>query len=209
VHHPLRGARFVGSLFNTYLVYDLGHELGLVDQHAADERVRYERLKTRFLRSEGRVAETQALLLPEAIKFAEESRAAIEDRLPWLEKLGFEAEIFGESTLLFRAVPGEWGQASLPVRLKALTERMIEAAADRSDSSQSRTLSIDEEIFERLASEACHSAVRAGDRLEPLEATTLVDSLFACAHPWNCPHGRPTLVRIPRARLEEWFQRRV
>ncbi|MEK7691221.1 MAG: DNA mismatch repair protein MutL, partial [Bdellovibrionota bacterium] len=68
---------------------------------------------------------------------------------------------------------------------------------------------LDSALFERLASEACHSAVRAGDRLSSFEAQALCRDLFLTENPWNCPHGRPTVVRLPSARFEEWFQRRV
>ena len=87
-------------------------------------------------------------------------------------------------------------------RLKNLVDRVLAQEGDGQ-------ISMDESLFERLASEACHSAVRAGDRLETEEAAALIEQLFACEHPWNCPHGRPTVVEVPRARFEEWFQRRV
>jgi DNA mismatch repair protein MutL len=117
--------------------------------------------------------------------------------------LGFDAEVFGEESLLFRAVPPEWGTDELRARLKGLVERLLTTEAAEAG------LHLDEAVFEKLASEACHSAVRAGDRLDPQIAASLVEQLFACEHPWNCPHGRPTVVRVPRARFEEWFQRRV
>ena len=208
--HPFTADRFVGILFNTYLMYDLGSEhdqIGLIDQHAAHERVRYEALKKRALHS-GTVARSQALLLPEAVHFAPELRETLESRLAWLEKLGFEAEIFGENSLLFRAIPAEWGMHSLRARLKNLLEQTL-AAEISDDEKNTHSLAFDERIFEKLASEACHSAVRAGDRLETAEVHALVRELFACEHPWNCPHGRPTTVRVPRSRVEEWFQRRV
>ena len=63
-------------------------------------------------------------------------------------------------------------------------------------------------LFEKLASEACHSAIRAGDHVDAFQAREIVAQLFSCRHAWNCPHGRPTVVRIPRGKLEEWFQRR-
>lgn len=220
VSHPFQSARLTGILFNTYLVYDLGTEAALVDQHAAHERIRYEKIKRRALGASGTPgapqpsAPRQALLLPEAVRFAPESRTELESRLQWLEKLGFEVEIFGEDTLLFRSIPAEWGTDSLRPRLKNLVERVLavestaaapKAAADPDPSD----LLMDESLFETLASEACHSAVRAGDRLDPLAAESLVNDLFRCEHPWNCPHGRPTVARVPRGRFEEWFQRRV
>ena len=197
---PVAPHQFVGSIFNTYIAYDAGQELILIDQHAAHERVRFEKLKAQVLSSGA--PPRQALLIPEAVRFRVEERDLAEARIRWLEALGFEAEIFGDDTLLFRAVPSAWGQAELRSRLMNLVERVL-AAELPSD------VSLDEQLFERLASEACHSSVRAGDRLEADEARTLVSTLFECEHPWNCPHGRPTLVKVPKARFEEWFQRRV
>ena len=205
-HHPFEGGRLAGLIFQTYILYDLGNELVLIDQHAADERIRYERLRKRALQTgENQAVSPQALLLPEAVRFDSGARAELESRLGWIERLGFEAEIFGEDTLLFRAIPAEWGSSELRTRLKNLVERVLATPADQARGQ----LLMDETLFESLASEACHSAVRAGDRLEDAEAQTLVRQLFECEHPWNCPHGRPTVVRVPRSKLEEWFQRRV
>jgi DNA mismatch repair protein MutL len=202
--HPFAQYRLAGTLFNTYILYDLGQELVLIDQHAADERVRYERLRRRVLDG-GTQSAHQTLLLPESVAFDAELRARMEARLPWLERLGFEVEVFGEDSVVFRSVPPEWGAHDTRMRLKGLVERVLAA----SDAEAHGPLLIDERLFEKLASEACHSSVRGGDHLENPEAEALVRSLFACEHPWNCPHGRPTVVRVPRARLEEWFQRRA
>jgi DNA mismatch repair protein MutL len=204
---PLAGSRFAGILFNTYLLYERGGELALIDQHAAHERIRYEKLRLRVT-DPARAAAPQQLLLPEAVTFNPDSRPELEARLALLSELGFEAEIFGENSLLFRAIPGEWGTDELRVRLRNLVDRLLDADAAQPDQ-DARALLLDEDIFERIASEACHSAIRAGDRLDREEAERMVEQLFACAHPWNCPHGRPTLVKVPKGRFEEWFQRRV
>ena len=143
------------------------------------------------------------------MKFQAEERALFESRISWLEKLGFEAEVFGEDTALFRGIPAEWGTDQLRPRLKNLVDRVLAQEEKPESGREKDPLKMDEILFERLASEACHSAVRAGDRLEVEEANALVNEIFRCEHPWNCPHGRPTVVRIPRARFEEWFQRRV
>jgi len=201
----LDGARYVGILFNTYILYDHGEELVMVDQHAAHERIRYEKLRRRAL-SDGK-PHSQALLIPEAVRFEDTRRTELEARLSWLERIGFEVEIFGEGTLLFRGVPAEWGTDSLKMRLKNLTERLLET--ELPEQTTANPFFFDEEIFERLASEACHSAIRAGDRILEPEAEQLTRDLFLCEHPWNCPHGRPTVVRVPRGKLEEWFQRRA
>ncbi len=202
--HPFTPDRFSGILFQTYLLYDLGHELALVDQHAAHERIRFEKLRDRALNlAQENASPSQALLIPEVVQFPAEERRELEARLPLLDSLGFETEIFGEGQLLFRSLPAEWGTANLRTRLFSLVEKL------RALEGVSESLKLDERLFEKLASEACHSAVRAGDRLSTEAAQGIVEELMTCTHPWNCPHGRPTVARVPRTRFEEWFQRRV
>ncbi len=215
--NPFSSARPVGILFNTYLMYEhhlSSHsppELILIDQHAAHERIRYEKLRKRLEPTQSSPdaqnanaaksqLSSQSLLLPETAKFRAEDRVLLESRLPLLSQLGFEAEIFGDDTVLFRAVPIEWGSKNLPARLRNLVDRLMVTGE--------ATL-MDEALFESLASEACHSAIRAGDALDPKEAEHLFNDLFQCEHPWNCPHGRPTVVRVPERKLEEWFQRKI
>lgn len=205
--HFLESARFVGTLFKTYLVFDAGQEMVLLDQHAAHERIRYEKLKRSVFRSE--LSPSQALLLPEAVHFGPELKPVLLERLKWLEKLGFEVEIFSEISVLFRGIPVEWGQDLLRVRLKNLVDRVLAESEDTATGTLSPDLKMDEALFERLASEACHSAIRAGDTLDRTEALELVRMLFQCEHPWNCPHGRPTTARLPIGRFEEWFHRRI
>lgn len=195
--NPYIGAEYAGILFQTYLLFDFGQELGLVDQHAAHERIRFEDLRKSLFSGS---IDQQSLLLPTRVSFAPELREEVEKKLPLLEQAGFEAELFGEDSLLFRSVPAAWGTDAPESRLKSLLERVL---------IETSGTALDERMFEALASEACHSSVRAGDRLNREEALSLVSRLFACEHPWNCPHGRPTTARVPRARFEEWFSRRV
>jgi len=199
----LGDARIAGTLFLTYIVCEDGDDCVLVDQHAAHERVRYEELRRAFARAGTGDVQAQELLLPEVVRFPPDQRAALETRLGWLARAGFCAEVFGEDTALFRSVPAAWGTDSLRPRLAGLVDRLL--SVDRPADPEA----LDERVFEALASEACRSSVRAGDRLEDEEARALVRRLLQCDHPWNCPHGRPTVVRVPRARFEEWFQRRV
>ncbi len=139
------------------------------------------------------------------MQFPPEERRLLEARLPLLEELGFQAEVFGDGQILFRGIPAEWGTANLGTRLFSLIEKVRELE----NGEVPESLKLDERLFEKLASEACHSAVRAGDRLSEEAAQIIVEELMACTHPWNCPHGRPTVARVPRTRFEEWFQRRV
>jgi DNA mismatch repair protein MutL len=205
--HPLTHTTYVGTLFGTYFIFDDKQEMVLVDQHAAHERIRYEKLKKRVLqRAEEASFGSQTLLVPEAVRFPGEHRAQLETRLTLLADLGFDSELFSEDTLLVRSVPAEWGTIDIPARLKSIVERLI---AIEEPPTRKRELLWDENLFEKLASEACHSAIRAGDRVDTFQALEIVKQLFQCEHPWNCPHGRPTVVRVARGKLEEWFLRKV
>jgi DNA mismatch repair protein MutL len=209
VPHPalaaFRPENYLGVLFRTFLAFDLGDELGLIDQHAAHERIRYELLKSRAIRR-AQSSDVQDLLIPEVVRFDEAAHEQLEKRLPVLARLGFETEVFGPGQILIRSIPPEWGNLDLRTRLRNLVERLL--ALDESDAS-SEQLFLDERLFEKLASEACRSSVRAGDRMDAWAARALLEQLSRCEHPWNCPHGRPTTARVPRSRFEEWFQRIV
>lgn len=203
--HPFEHAQYIGPLFETYLLFQQGDDLVMIDQHAAHERIQYEKLKKRALMRAN--PPVQELLLPEVVRFQMEYRTELDAKLPLLSLLGFETEVFGEDSLLFRSIPGEWGSLNLRTRLKSLVDRLMES--ETTLNAGSAALVWDESLFEKIASEACHSAIRAGDRLTAYEAKDLVDQLFQCDHAWNCPHGRPSVVKMPRARFEEWFLRRV
>jgi len=201
-----RPENYLGILFRTYLAFDLGDELGLIDQHAAHERIRYEQLKLRALKR-AQNSDVQNLLIPEVVRFDESRSASLESRLPVLENLGFHSEVFGPGQLLVRSIPPEWGNVELRIHLKNLVERLL--GLELSGTTGVEQLFLDERLFEKLASEACRSSVRAGDRVDSWSARALVEQLGTCEHPWNCPHGRPTTARVPKARFEEWFQRIV
>ncbi len=199
----LHSNRFVGILFSTYIAYDTGTELVLIDQHAAHERVRYERFKAQTL--SGAAQASQQLLIPEAVKVDRDRLAELTPKLKKLTTFGFDWEPFGEEQILFRGVPGAWLDAGihtqqLKMRLANLMERLLEE--DQLDL-------IDHSLFEKIASQSCHGAIRARDSISREQAIALVEDLFECEHPWNCPHGRPTTVRVPEPKLEEWFQRIV
>ncbi|MEO5968289.1 MAG: DNA mismatch repair endonuclease MutL [Bdellovibrionia bacterium] len=244
---PLEFSRYAGTLFNTYLIYEKKNEVILVDQHAAHERIRYENLRKKFLRTSSSPSaskpegaenspsalpafHSQALLIPEAIRVSTENRQVLADRLKQISYFGFEAGFYDEtqtetdsksfksnesenlsdSIVLFRAVPAEWGFNQLKPRLRNLIDRLLSLNDPTTSNGEiDSSIVLDETLFELLASEACHSSVRAGDPLELQESSNLVEQLFKCEHPWNCPHGRPTVVYLPQAKFEEWFQRRV
>ena len=192
--------RFSGYLFQTYFMMEQGEDLILVDQHAAHERIRFEKLK----KGTEQVT-TQALLIPEMIRFRIEFKESVEKGIHELAQNGFDVEFFSEDTVIYRGVPADWGNRDLKMRLKNLTDSL----SDLRNLDPSVNIKMDSSVFESLASQACHSAVRAGDPLEKEEMEQLYQDLLLCEHPWNCPHGRPTTVKISKSKIEEWFLRKV
>jgi len=186
----------LGQHRNTYIVATDGEDLLLVDQHTAHERVRFEAL---LARAAAHGPESQLLLSPLVMELEPRLRPGLDTYESELRGLGFDVEPFGGGAVRLRAVPpllaGRDAGRALAAVLRDLLER---DAADwvvaRSD--------------ERLAATiACHSAVRGGQPLQRETMAAIVRDLASTAHPTLCPHGRPTIVRIPRDDLSRWFGR--
>ena len=194
--------QYKGILFSTYFVFEQGEDLLLVDQHAAHERIRYEKLKNSVIQR--KVIEQQELLVPEVLKLPQEQVQELKAKLPLLNQLGFDAEQFSEESILFRSVPAVWGIGSLSARLKNLLTRLLDA-----DVEHQADLVWDETLFEKVAMEACRSSFKAGDHIHEAGAIDLTKKLMACEHPGNCPHGRPTFIKVNQYKIEEWFSRKI
>jgi DNA mismatch repair protein MutL len=192
---PFSALRVVGQVFDGYLVCEGNGEVVLIDQHAAHERVAFERLRSARLR--GRV-ESQSLLVAQPIEVgtgeAELLAAAAED----LAACGLDLEPFGDRTVLVRSVP-----ALLPAEAVAPLVRAI--ASDLGELERSRALEARTESV--LASIACHSVVRVGQRLSEGEMRGLLSAMDSIDLNSNCPHGRPVATRMPRAEVERRFGR--
>jgi DNA mismatch repair protein MutL len=187
--------RVVGQIFDGYLVCEGEGELWLIDQHAAHERVAFERL--RAARSRGRV-ETQAMLMAQPVEVAAGDADLLSGAVEELAACGLEIEPFGDCTVLVRAVPALFPAASIAPLLRAV-------AADLADNDRSRALQTTTDAL--LATIACHSVVRVGQRLSEIEMRTLLAAMDEIEFNSNCPHGRPVARRMTRAELEGRFGR--
>jgi DNA mismatch repair protein MutL len=179
-----------------YIVASDGDELLLVDQHTAHERVRFERLQERASRH---AVESQGLLEPLVLDLPPDLRPVLDAHGEALRDLGYDVEPFGGGATRLRAVPAILGNRdpgpSLERVLRDLKER---EAADWAVAG----------TRDRLAATlACHSAVRAGQPLNVEQMSSIVRDVLRTAHPTLCPHGRPTIVRVPREELSRWFGR--
>ncbi len=191
----LRDARPVGKLFNTYLLLELGDDLLLVDQHAAHERILYERLLQRF---ERHVALSQPLLAPLVVELSPADLNAAVDAAEVLKGLGYDFDSFGPRSVMLRAVP---------VPYRGMEPRAAFLAAV--DGLESLAPSDPESIRELLHTVACKAAVKAHDTLDDAEAEALLEDLRGIENPYTCPHGRPVIIRIPKYELEKRFKRIV
>lgn len=188
--------RLLGQALATYLVAESGDGIVLIDQHAAHERVLYERLRGAW--REGGV-ERQPLLLTESVELPADRVARLAAAQDALLRIGFEIEPFGERAVAVRAIP-----ALLAGRDPAALVRGLADELAAGQGSAPRHPDLADVIF---ASLACHAARRAGDRLDPREQESLLAALDAI--PWapTCPHGRPVAVPIARGELERRFGR--
>jgi DNA mismatch repair protein MutL len=200
--------RLLGQLLGTYLLLEAKDGLVLVDQHAAHERVLYERLRAAWLAGG---AERQALLLPVTVEIDPARLAALAAGEGALALLGFEVEEFGAGTAVIRAVPALLADREPSALLRGLADQLLGApdpdlaGAGAEGPAAVRALESADRLF---ASLACHAARRAGDVLEPREQRALLDALDGV--PWApcCPHGRPVAVPLAVAEIERRFGRR-
>jgi DNA mismatch repair protein MutL len=194
--------RLLGQLLGTYLLVEERQGLLLVDQHAAHERVLYERLRAAWLAGG---VERQGLLVPATVELEAAVLTALVEHGEVIEALGFEVESFGERTLAIRAVPALLAERDPVGLLRGLADELrsgaLLGAAMRPGT---RILEGADHLF---ASMACHAARRAGEVLDPREQQALLESVDAI--PWapSCPHGRPVAVPITLREIERRFGR--
>jgi DNA mismatch repair protein MutL len=193
--------RLLGQALATYLVLETGQGLLLVDQHAAHERVLYERLRLEWRE---RSVASQGLLVPVPVSLDPASGAALADALPGLGRLGFDVEPFGDSSFAVRGIPALLAGCDPADLLRELAAELAAGEA-RGLAGERPSLAAADRLFAGLA---CHAARRKGELLPPPEQQALLAALDAI--PWapTCPHGRPVAVPVEIAELERRFARR-
>ena len=187
--------RLIGQIGSTYLVAEGPDGLYLIDQHAAHERVLFEKLMAQH---ENKSIPSQALLAPEIVTLPPQSSKVLIEQLPFLNHFGFEVEEFGTNTFQVRAMPVLFAGGSPAMALKALVEDFEE---DESP--------LQAEMEARLAARVCKRlAVKGGQVLTSEEQRSLLNDLEVCQSPRTCPHGRPTMIHLTVDMLERQFGRR-
>jgi DNA mismatch repair protein MutL len=187
--------RLVGQIGSAYLVAEGPDGMYLVDQHAAHERVLFEKLGRQH---EDKAAASQALLAPATVTLPPEQAALLASEIATLEHLGFSIEDFGPNTFRVRAVPALFGAADPLAAVRAAVEDFEEDETP-----------LQNEIEKKLAARVCkRMAVKAGQTLSAEEQRALIADLEACDSPRTCPHGRPTMIHLSVDMLERQFGRR-
>jgi DNA mismatch repair protein MutL len=194
MRHPLGAAR--AQLHETYIVAQTEHSVVIVDQHAAHERLVYERMKKAL--ANGGVAR-QGVLIPEIVTLDPDEVAALDDAAPELAELGLVLESFGREAVAVRETPALLGQADIQGLIKDLAADLVE---DRGRTALKARL---EAV---CATMACHGSVRAGRRLNVTEMNALLREMEATPHSGQCNHGRPTYVELKLTDIERLFGRR-
>ncbi len=187
--------RAVGQVLDGYLVCEAREQLVLIDQHAAHERVTFERLRAAYASG---LVPRQQLLVPAVVEVGPREAALLREQIDTLDGVGFEIEPYAGGAFAIRAVPALLADTDAAVLLRDLTEDLAEIGRSR------RVEQAAEAVLARLA---CHSAVRVGHQMGPQQIRALLVAMDHADFSGNCPHGRPAYVVLTRADLERWFKR--
>ena len=195
IDEKLLNTRIAGVLFKTYILLENQREgiTFLVDQHAAHERVNYEKFLHMYLKSE---ITSQILLKPEIIELNQMEYDKILNYLDLFTKLGFKIEDFGDNSVVLREVPMIFG---LPTYVNFI--RDIIDSLDKEISSN-----YEADLY-KIMKKACKASVKAGDDLSDMEIQSLIRDLKNCENPYTCPHGRPTVVEVSKHTISKLFLR--
>jgi DNA mismatch repair protein MutL len=191
---PLGVAR--AQVHETYIIAQTADGMVIVDQHAAHERLVYERMKADMA---GAGVRRQALLIPEIVELSEEEALRVLDRAEELQAMGLEVEPFGRGAVAVRATPALFGTMDVKGLIRDLADDFAEYEAG---------LALKERMEEVMGNMACRGSVRAGRRLTAEEMNALLRQMEVTPHSGQCNHGRPTYVELKLADIEKLFGRR-
>ena len=188
--------KFIGIAFKTYIILTMGDDLYILDQHAAHERIMYEKVKANYY-SQGE-KDCQLMLLPDIIKLSTREMGIFRDNKEMFNKAGFEVEEFGDNTVKLTGVP--------EFCLDFDTQEIFLETLDEINTVARTAKQEIEDKF--LATVACKAAVKAHMALSKEEVDSLMEQLLRLPNPFTCPHGRPTVIKMSKNDIEKKFSRR-
>lgn len=194
---PIKEYRIIGQVFDTYWLITLDDDLYIVDQHAAHEKVNYERFMNIYNQKEG--AFGQSVNPPMLLHLSAIEANTLLENMGEFNKLGFEIDEFGQGTFALRTVPLNLYGIEEEEMFKRLLSELIEKGGSFKPTF----------VCEKLASMSCKAAIKGGQRITSDEMANLMKQLMKLENPYNCPHGRPVFIRMTKTELEKKFKRIV
>lgn len=188
--------KYIGIAFNTYIIIEIKQDLYIIDQHAAHERIMYEKIKKNYYNEADK--DSQLMLLPDIITLTNKEMGIYKDNREMFRKAGFMVDEFGENTIKLSGVP--------TILLDLETKELFLEALDEINTVARTARKEIEEKF--IATVACKAAVKAHMVLERQEVEALLNELLVLPNPFTCPHGRPTAIRMTKNDIEKKFSRR-
>lgn len=190
-----RELKYIGQALNTYLIFDDGADMYFIDQHAAHERIIFDRLNEQIKAND---VETQLLLLPYVFDVGAAEAEFLREKLGFLNSMGIEISEFGDFTFKVSAIP----VIIADINLKSFFDELL------SDLNALKNISVTDILKEKIAQKACKSAIKSGDKLNERD-TEIILKEIKCNLGLKCPHGRPIAVKITRTEIDKWFKRIV
>ncbi|MDE5950907.1 MAG: hypothetical protein K2H12_04920, partial [Acetatifactor sp.] len=186
--------KLIGQVFDTYWLIEYEDKLYIIDQHAAHEKVKFERFMKQY-REKSLVS--QNLMPPIIVSLSGQEETAYKEYASVFAELGFEVEPFGGSEYALRSVPVDLYGCQEKELFLAVLDDLLEGGAKGDPTA----------VREKIASMSCKAAVKGNNRLSTQEAQRLIDELLTLDNPYNCPHGRPTIISMSKYELEKKFKR--
>lgn len=188
--------KYIGIAFSTYIIVEIDNELYIIDQHAAHERILYEKIKKNYYSDTDK--DSQLMLLPDIINLTHKEMDIARDNFDLFKKAGFELEEFGENTIKLMGVPN----ICIDIDTKEL---FLESLDEINTVARTAKQEIEEKF---IATVACKAAVKAKMALTFEEVDSLMQKLLQLENPFTCPHGRPTAIKLSQSEIEKKFSRK-
>jgi DNA mismatch repair protein MutL len=187
-------AKLIGQVFETYILLQDDDELILIDQHAAHERILYEKLSKMYI--DEKKNQSQLLLQPIVYELSVAEMSFYYEIRQYLDKLGYDSEIFGEQSIVVRGVPVFLGEPQPVESILKMIDRAVFAGETQP-----------KELIEKIIMMSCKSAIKGNDELSNTEITKIIKDLEKTEHPYSCPHGRPVILKLKEKEFRKWFKR--
>ena len=188
--------KYCGTVFSTYIIIEMNNEMYIIDQHAAHERIMYEKIKKNYY--ENNEKDSQILLLPDIINLSYKEKSIVKENIDMFTRAGFMIEEFGENTIRLIGVP----TVCVELDTKELFLEILDAV------NTVAITAIQEKEDKFIATVACKAAVKANHTLNEQEVKELMNKLLKLSNPFTCPHGRPTAIKMSKYDIEKKFNRK-